>query len=284
MKTAVITTGGLGTREATITKTIPKTMLPLYTKSNYDSDPLLKPLIEIIFDNLYENGFRKFCIIINSSYKQTIKNHLTNDESFINNLKKRDHYHDKRFLKTLSKLYKRIDNCKIVWVNQKTPMGFGHALLSAKEFVGNNNFLLHAGDTYFPNYEFIPEFIKSFKRDRQVSCNLLLESKKLLDGYGIAQIKKRNGQNVVFDVEEKPKKPKSNLAILPVYAFKPIIFDALKKTNHGYNSELQVTDAIKTMIDCNEKIVSMRIKQKWFDIGTPQRYLDALNYSFKIQH
>ena len=50
MKTAVITTGGLGTREATITKTIPKTMLPLYTKSNYDSDPLLKPLIEIIFD------------------------------------------------------------------------------------------------------------------------------------------------------------------------------------------------------------------------------------------
>ena len=284
MKTAVITTGGLGTREATITKTIPKTMLPLYTKSNYDSDPLLKPLIEIIFDNLYENGFRKFCIIINSSYKQTIKNHLTNDESFINILKKRDHYHDKRFLKTLSKLYKRIDNCKIVWVNQKTPMGFGHALLSAKEFVGNNNFLLHAGDTYFPNYEFIPEFIKSFKRDRQVSCNLLLESKKLLDGYGIAQIKKRNGQNMVFDVEEKPKKPKSNLAILPVYAFKPIIFDALKKTNHGYNSELQVTDAIKTMIDCNEKIVAMRIKQKWFDIGPPQRYLDALNYSFKIQH
>ena len=187
-------------------------------------------------------------------------------------------------LKTLSKLYKRIDNCKIVWVNQKTPMGFGHALLSAKEFVGNDNFLLHAGDTYFPNYEFIPEFIKSFKRDRQVSCNLLLESKKLLDGYGIAQIKKRNGQNMVFDVEEKPKKPKSNLAILPVYAFKPIIFDALKKTNHGYNSELQVTDAIKTMIDCNEKIVAMRIKQKWFDIGTPQRYLDALNYSFKIQH
>ena len=284
MKTAVITTGGLGTREATITKTIPKTMLPLYTKSNYDSDPLLKPLIEIIFDNLYENGFRKFCIIINSSYKQTIKNHLTNDESFINILKKRDHYHDKRFLKTLSKLYKRIDNCKIVWVNQKTPMGFGHALLSAKEFVGNNNFLLHAGDTYFPNYEFIPEFIKSFKRDRQVSCNLLLESKKLLDGYGIAQIKKRYVQNMVFDVEEKPKKPKSNLAILPVYAFKPIIFDALKKTNHGYNSELQVTDAIKTMIDCNEKIVAMRIKQKWFDIGTPQRYLDALNYSFKIQH
>ena len=284
MKTAVITTGGLGTREATITKSNPKTMLPVYTDSNYDNDLVLKPIIELIFDGLFDKGFRRFCIIVSSNHKNIIKNHLTPDATFLKLLSKRNAYHDKRFAKILSKLYKKIDKSEIAWVSQKTPMGFGHALLSARKFVGDNNFLLHAGDTYFPNYEFIPEFIKSFKRDRQISCNLLLESKKLLDGYGIAQIKKRNGQNVVFDVEEKPKKPKSNFAILPVYAFKPIIFDALKKTNHGYNSELQVTDAIKTMIDCNEKIVAMRIKQKWFDIGTPQRYLDALNYSFKIQH
>ena len=280
MKTAVITTGGLGTREATITKSNPKTMLPVYTDSNYDNDPVLKPIIELIFDK----GFRRFCIIVSSNHENIIKNHLTPDATFLKLLSKRNAYHDKRFARILSKLYKKIDKSEIAWVSQKTPMGFGHALLSARKFVGDNNFLLHAGDTYFPNYEFIPELIKSFKRDRQISCNLLLESKKLLDGYGIAQITKRNGQNVVFDVEEKPKKPKSNFAILPVYAFKPIIFDALKKTNHGYNSELQVTDAIKTMIDCNEKIVAMRIKQKWFDIGTPQRYLDALNYSFKIQH
>jgi len=284
MKTAVITTGGLGTREATITKSNPKTMLPVYTDSNYDNDPVLKPIIELIFDGLFDKGFRRFCIIVSSNHENIIKNHLTPDATFLKLLSKRNAYHDKRFARILSKLYKKIDKSEIAWVSQKTPMGFGHALLSARKFVGDNNFLLHAGDTYFPNYEFIPELIKSFKRDRQISCNLLLESKKLLDGYGIAQITKRNGQNVVFDVEEKPKKPKSNFAILPVYAFKPIIFDALKKTNHGYNSELQVTDAIKTMIDCNEKIVAVRIKQKWFDIGTPQRYLDALNYSFKIQH
>ena len=284
METAVITTGGLGTREATITKSNPKTMLPVYTDSNYDNDPVLKPIIELIFDGLFDKGFRRFCIIVSSNHKNIIKNHLTPDATFLKLLSKRNAYHDKRFAKILSKLYKKIDKSEIAWVSQKTPMGFGHALLSARKFVGDNNFLLHAGDTYFPNYEFIPEFIKSFKRDRQISCNLLLESKKLLDGYGIAQITKRSGQSIVFDVEEKPKKPKSNFAILPVYAFKPIIFDALKKTNHGYNSELQVTDAIKTMIDCNEKIVAMRIKQKWFDIGTPQRYLDALNYSFKIQH
>lgn len=280
MKTAVITTGGLGTREATITKSNPKAMLPLYKKSFYDDDPVLKPIIELIFDGLFDNGFRKFCIIVSANYKYMIKNHLSPDKAFIELLSKRNSYHDKRFVKILSKLYKKIDKCKIDWVSQATPMGFGHALLSAKKYVGNNNFLLHAGDTYFSNYEFIPEFIESFNADRQVVCNLLLESKKFLRGYGIAQTIRKNNQNVVFDVEEKPKKPKSNLVILPVYAFKPTIFDALKKTNRGYNKELQVTDAIKTMINCNEKIISMKMKGKWFDIGSPQRYLDALNYSF----
>ena len=284
METAVITTGGLGTREATITKSNPKTMLPVYTNSNYDTDPVLKPIIELIFDGLFDNGFRRFCIIVSSNHKNIIKNHLTPDEAFLELLSKRNAYHDKRFVKILSKLYKKINRSEIVWVNQKTPMGFGHALLSAKKFVENDNFLLHAGDTYFPSYEFLSRFVKFFKTDKKITCNLLLESKKLLDGYGIAQIKRQNGYNIVFNVEEKPKKPKSNLAILPVYAFKPVIFDALKKTNHGYNSELQVTDAIRTMIDNNEKITAMKIKQKWFDIGTPQRYLDALNYSFKVKH
>lgn len=284
METAVITTGGLGTREATITKSSPKTMLPLYKKSFYDDDPLLKPLIELIFDGLFDKGFRKFCIIVSTNHKSIIKNHLSPDKSFIELLSKRNSYHDKRFVNILSKLYKKIDKCKIDWVSQATPMGFGHALLSAKKYVGNDNFLLHAGDTYFPNYEFIPKFIKSFKTDRQIACNLLLESKKLLDGYGIAQTIRKNNQNVVFGVEEKPRKPKSNLVILPVYAFKPTIFDALKKTNQGYNKELQVTDAIKTMINCNKKIVAMKMKGKWFDIGTPQWYLEALNYSFKIEH
>ena len=282
MKTAVITTGGLGTREATITKSNPKTMLPVYTNSNYDSDPVLKPIIELIFDGLFDNGFRRFCIIVSSKHKNVIKNHLTPDRTFLELLAKRNAYHDKRFIKILSRLDKKIEKSEIVWISQKTPMGFGHALLSAKKFVDDNNFLLHAGDTYFPNYEFLSKFVNLFKTDNKITCNLLLESRKLLDGYGIAQIKKQNGQNRVFDVEEKPNKPKSNLAILPVYAFKPVIFDALKRTNHGYNSELQVTDAIKTMIENNEKITAMKIKQKWFDIGIPQRYLDALNYSFKL--
>lgn len=281
MKTAVITTGGLGTRIATITKSLAKTMLPMYTKSEFDNDYVLKPIIEIIFENLYHYGFRKFCIIVNPNYKSLIKNHLKPDSSFIELLSKRNHYHDKRFVKTFSKLYKKIENSEIHWINQATPMGFGHALYSAKKHVGNDDFLLHAGDTFFPNYNFLPELLNSFQSDHNVSCSLLLESKKILKGYGIAQVKKKNNQNIVFGVEEKPKKPKSNLAILPVYIFKSNVFEALKKTELGYNKELQVTDAIDTLINWNEKVVALKMKDKWFDIGTPQRYMNALNYSYK---
>ena len=284
MKTAVITTGGLGTRIATITKSCPKTMLPVYAKSEYDNDYLLKPIIEIIFENLYDYGFRRFCIIVSSNYKSVIKNHLTHDSSFIKLLSKRNHYHDKRFGKTLSRLSKKIEKCEVHWINQNTPMGFGHALLSAKKFVKNDAFLLHAGDAYFPDYTFLPKLTDLFQKNPDVACGLLLESKKLLEGYGIAEVSKKNSENIVIGVEEKPKKPKSNLVILPMYIFKSNIFDALQETSNGYNKELQVTDAIGVLINKNEKVVALKMKQKWFDIGTPQRYFNALNYSYKYKH
>ena len=168
MKTAVITTGGLGTRLLTTTKESPKTMLPLYDKSYDGGDPMLRPLIELIFNNLYNCGFRKFCIIVGSKTKSSILHHMSIDELFIDLLKKRNSFYDKRFIKTLSTLYKKINNCEIHWIEQPTPMGFGHALLSAKKFV-DDDFLLHAGDTYFPNYDFIPQLIKLSKKTQKSS-------------------------------------------------------------------------------------------------------------------
>jgi len=73
LKTAVITTGGLGTRLLTYTKSNPKTMLPLYDKSDDRfSDPLLRPLIELIFERLYDCGFRRFCFIVGEKTKKSI--------------------------------------------------------------------------------------------------------------------------------------------------------------------------------------------------------------------
>tara|TARA_A100001037_G_C15046425_1_gene587979 strand:+ start:334 stop:1182 length:849 start_codon:yes stop_codon:yes gene_type:complete len=278
MKTAVITTGGLGSRLLTYTRTNPKTMLPLFHNTKYEKEPMLRPLIETIFENLYDHGFRKFCIIIGGKTKSRIINHMKVDKGYLQLLKKRNATADKRFTKTLEGFYKKLDDSKINWITQNTPMGFGHALLSARKYVKDDSFLLHTGDVFFPDYDFLPKVMKRYSNAKNASGLLFLQRKKELRGYGIAQTK--NG--LVFDVEEKPKRPKSNITILPLYFFKTEIFDALKATSKGYNNELQVTDAIKTMLDWEKNILGeFYTTKKWYDIGTPKNYLLALNHSFK---
>ena len=111
---------------------------------------------------------------------------------------------------------------------------------------------------------------------------LFLQRKTELRGYGIAQIKKQGKENIVFNVEEKPKKPLSNLVILPLYLFTSNIFDALKRTLKGYNGELQLTDAIRTVINDKEKILYSKYTEKyWADIGIPQHYYEAFNISYR---
>jgi UTP--glucose-1-phosphate uridylyltransferase len=284
MKTAVITTAGLGTRLLTATKASPKTLLPLYYRSfDRNKEPLLRPLIEIIFENLYDNGFRKFCFIVGTKNKKSILNHMVPDQEYIKLLKKRNNQFDKRFVNALQKLYRKFEKCEIKWISQNSPMGFGHALLASKKFVGTKPFLLHTGDAYFPDYSFLNDFIKSSQYDKKVTTTLLLQYKKSLKGFGIAQTKKMVPLDVVFHVAEKPKKPQSNLAILPIYILKPDIFEALEKTGLGYNNELQVTDAISTLMAWNRKVTAYNFRNnKWFDIGTAREYFHALNHSFKI--
>ena len=102
-----------------------------------------------------------------------------------------------------------------------------------------------------------------------------------LKGLGIAQVIKNNNILNIIDVEEKPKKPKSIYAILPVYIFESEIFKALKNTFQGYNNELQVTDAIKTILKQKQSVIGFNNKQKWYDIGSPKNYVDSVNYSYK---
>jgi len=283
VKTAVITTGGLGTRLLTCTKSNPKAMMPLYCKSlDPTPEPMLRPLVETVFENLYDFGFRRFCFIVGAKTKNSIINHLTPDPKFIELLKKRNTVVDKRFIKILNRIYKKFNNSEICWVTQATPMGFGDALLSAKKFVGKDSFLLHAGDAFIPDYRFFKDFLLMCNNSKDISSMLLVQKRKIIEGCGLANIKKVNKENIVFHVEEKPKKPQSNWVILPIYYFQPVVFDALKKTSQGYNGELQVTDAIETLIKSDKKVIAYNYGQKeWFDIGIPDNYFNALSLSYK---
>ena len=102
--TVIIPAAGLGTRLFTVTKESPKEMVPLFSMTT-NGKILVKPLLEIIFENLFDSGFRNFCIIVGRG-KETIENHLSPHYDFIDLLKKKGEY---EYANILLGIYKKIE-------------------------------------------------------------------------------------------------------------------------------------------------------------------------------
>jgi UTP--glucose-1-phosphate uridylyltransferase len=276
INTVVIPAAGLGTRLFTITKETPKEMVPVFYKTN-DGKILLKPLLEIIFENLYDSGFRNFCFIVGRG-KDAIENHLSPHYDFIELLKKKN---ENDYAKILSNLYKKIEKSSIVWIRQHSLKGIGPATILAKEYVGSKPFLFHAGDLYIPNTKYLKDIIDIHKKFKPVAT---IGLKKVKDPkrYGVANIKKNKNELKILNVVEKPEKPTTNNALTGVNIFEKEIFDAIKKTKPGKNNEIQLTDGIQTLIKNNHNVVGslMNSKDICIDIGVPNTYFDAIKYSY----
>jgi UTP--glucose-1-phosphate uridylyltransferase len=102
--------------------------------------------------------------------------------------------------------------------------------------------------------------------------------------YGIVEGDEIEGGIIkVKGVVEKPEKPKTNLAIMAMYAFQPIIFKALETTKPGKNGEIQLTDGIQKLIDWGLKVYAVKLDRSYshLDIGSPERYWEALELSYQ---
>jgi UTP--glucose-1-phosphate uridylyltransferase len=275
---AVIPAAGLGTRLFTITKETPKEMIPIFYRTQKD-EILIKPLLEVIFENLFDSGIRSFCFIVGRG-KEEIENHLSPHYEFIDLLRKKGE-HD--YAKILLKLYQKIEKSSIVWVRQHIQEGLGSATILAKQFVGDRTFLFHAGDLYIPN----PKYIKDLTNLHQkLKASATLGIKKVDDPqhYGVAELRKmKNRVYEVTHVVEKPKNPSSNFVLTGVNVFEPEIFDAIKKTKKSVKNEIQLTNGIQTLISENHKILAskMKINDICIDIGTPRNYFEAIKYSYR---
>ena len=280
VKKAVITAAGLGTRLLTVTKEQPKEMLPLFTKNN-NSDPCVKPLLQMVFEQLYDYGFREFCFIIGRG-KRVIADHFTIDRNFIGELDNKRKY---GLASSLEQFYRKIESSTILWINQPEPKGFGHAVSMAKPFIGNETFLVHAGDTYIISTNDNPiRRLIEVHRNKKAEVTLLLKEVENPKYYGVAEVQENSGE--VFNVKrviEKPEKPPTNLAIMPVYIFNPIIMTILEKTPPGLNEEIQLTDGIQALIDKGLKVQAIKLKDDEIrlDVGNPETYWEALAISYK---
>ncbi|MEM2793326.1 MAG: UTP--glucose-1-phosphate uridylyltransferase [Candidatus Methanomethylicia archaeon] len=280
MRKAVITAAGLGTRLLLATKEMPKEMLPLFC-SGQGVDLLLKPVLQLIFEQLYDLGFREFCFVVGRG-KRSIEDHFTPDYNYIELLKGKNKVN---LVKNLEEFYQKVEKSIIFWVNQPEPRGFGHAVLMAEPFIGQEPFLVHAGDTYIvsENYSPIKRLLDHYAFRKPHAALILKEVHDHQKIYGCAVAKEIEKEILKVEyVVEKPEEPPSNLAIMPIYIFDPVIFRALKQTGPGVGGEIQLTDAIQKLIEWGMRVEAIKLREDdvRLDVGTPETYWEALNISY----
>jgi len=276
IRKAVIPAAGMGTRLLSITKEIPKEMLPLIIR-NSNRIICLKPVVQLVYEQLFNSGFREFCFIVGRG-KRTIEDHFTPDHRYLNRLEESGNIQASNDLKDF---YNKIESSTIIWVNQHTPKGFGHAVLQAKSFTNKEPFIVHAGDTYITsnNEDHIKQIVQTKEKSDATLCLLKVKDTK---HYGIAEIAGKKSPYQVKRLEEKPENPITNLAIMPIYLFTEKIYEALEKTQPGKGDEVQLTDGIQKLIEQNQKVMAIKLKKALhLDIGTPESYWTAQKISFE---
>ena len=273
----VITAAGRGTRLLPFTKEMPKEMMPIFTKTHGNNRSVI-PLLQYIFEQFYPMKIRDFCFVVGRD-KRAIRDHFALQRSYLKEVPA-----DRK--KTMLNFYKKLRNCHLTWINQPNPLGFGDAVKKVEKFVGEQDFILHAGDiSIISGFKHpILRLIDTAKKNLEASAILVCKKVKDAQRYGIIQIKNRSSKVYsVEGVEEKPVRPKSNLGILALYYFKPEIFASLKKTKRGKNNELQLTDGIQQMINDGKKVLAIPLTKHdvEIDVGTVESYRDAQISSYK---
>ena len=282
---AVIPVAGLGTRLLTATKVQPKEMLPVF--ANESGELCIKPLVQLVFEQLFDFGIREFCFVVGRG-KRAIEDHFTPDTDYVRRLSpgKGDGgatAPKAAMASALERFYERIERASIMWVNQPVPLGFGHAVLQARVFAGDEPFLVHAGDAYVYCTDFghLRRLLASFGDETE--CSLALRRVQDPREYGVATGRGSNGLVTIDEIIEKPKVPKSNVAVTPVYLFRPSIFEAIEHAGTGVGGEMQLTDGIQTLLRRGKRVlgVELRPDESWIDIGAPATYWEALGISHK---
>ena len=266
---AVITCAGIGSRLLPFTKELPKEMAPVFWQDNGTVN--VKPLIELIFEQMYDESIREYCFITGRT-KRTIENHFTPYSAS-------NHNH------SMKSFYEKLCNSKIFWVTQYEPKGFGDAVRYASSYVGLDNFILHAGDvSIIPTRKDSPiKKLIEFSTQSDVDAVLLVRKVEDPQRHGIVTLEENEGEiPKVLNAVEKPDNPKSDLGIMPMYLLNPLIFSALEKTQPDKNNEVQLTDAIQKLIEAGKNIRAIRVDdEKFLDVGVPDSYWNALQDSHK---
>jgi UTP--glucose-1-phosphate uridylyltransferase len=270
VRKVVFPAAGLGTRFLPATKAMPKEMLPVVDK----------PLIQYGVEEALAAGCDQI-IIVTGRGKTSIEDHF--DHSY--ELEKMLEEKNKQEL--LSIVRQISDMIHVAYVRQKQAMGLGHAVLMARELVGNEPFaVLLADDMIDSEKPCLKQMIEAYEETGSSILATMEVDGAAISSYGVINAQPVKGNERLFkvsDMVEKPKKEEapSNLAIIGRYILTPAIFETLDKTPLGAAGELQLTDGIKRLLQ-TENVYGYKFEGKRHDAGDKLGFLKAtVEYALK---
>lgn len=268
VRKAVFPAAGLGTRFLPVTKAIPKEMLPLVDK----------PLIQYCVEEAIASGIEDI-IIITGRGKTAIEDHFDTSrelEVLLEGSGKQD----------LLKMVRDISGLvRFSYTRQKEALGLGHAILCAKDLVGDEPFAVFLGDDIIDSkVPVMEQMIAVYKKYRHSVLAIQRVERENISSYGV--IKGKAVENRLFEVTDLVEKPKaedapSDLAVIGRYILTPDIFEYLENTKPGKNKEIQLTDALKAMAR-RHPVYALEFEGDRYDAGDKLGFLKA-NVSFALK-
>ena len=259
---AVIPAAGLGTRFLPFTKSIPKEMLPIVDK----------PTIQYIIEEIVDSGIKDI-LIINGRNKVVMVNHFDNVPELEFHLKQTGKEEELRIIEDISNM------ANIFTIRQKEAKGLGHAVLCAKEFVGDEPFAVVLGDdvVYNADKPALRQMLDVYDRFGKSVIGVQQVPRQETDKYGI--ISKTDVEGNIYKITDMVEKPPvdeapSNLAVLGRYIITPEIFGILEHTGKGAGGEIQLTDALKELCG-NDDVYACDFEGRRYDIGNKEGFLEA---------
>ncbi|MBN2092462.1 nucleotidyl transferase [candidate division KSB1 bacterium] len=285
IKKAVITAAGKGTRQYPATNSVQKELFPLV-----DRDGITKPIIQIIAEEAIQTGIEEICIIVQPGAAKIFQNHFVGL-----NYEEKTAFHNKEWAIEQSRLLEKLQGC-ITYLEQKEPKGYGHAVYCAREFVGNEPFLLLLGDHVYisdTSQSCIIQLLQNYEKFQSTIYGVQKTPASQLHLYGTVA-----GEPIIdipnayrlTKVVEKPEityaQKKFRISNLPqdifltlfgIQIMTPAIFEILEKQiQHPASStgEIEMAPAQSELCE-RETVIGLEIDGERLEIGTPLGYLET---------
>ena len=200
-----------------------------------------KPMSQFCLEAILETGITEIAIIIGGVGANKVKEYYGNGKRF---------------------------GVNITYIEQDEPRGIAHAIRLCKDFINNEKFLVFLGDNIIQKS--INSFVENF-RNSDYDATVLLCEVDNPSRFGIADIENKK----IVKITEKPKEPKSNLAVTGIYLLTPLIFEIIDNLKPSWRNELEITDALDTLLRNNDNISFEKITDYWKDTGTPEDIIHA---------